>query len=229
MFKYSKNKSKKRLWNIPAATVLWIFCISKLCDSYSYSQWAFWLRQHCILGLFAVAMHTPYTRHLSVSVRIQYVASDNSGSHYEAISVMLYTLETSSTIQHNICAPEDEKNINKRATEHELYIYSPHCAVSVCVLSQLFYLNAVSNQLFSSLIWLLLAGSFISIFIYEVATLSAIRWESCLEAMHVFMKISKFAANVLINLYKLSPVLPVCNSPIWILVTDRCGDTGSCS
>lgn len=87
-----------------------------------------------------------------MSVRIQYVASDNSGSHYEAISVMLYTLETSSTIQHNICAPEDEKNINKRATEHELYIYSPHCAVSVCVLSQLFYLNAVSNQLFSSLI-----------------------------------------------------------------------------
>lgn len=47
--------------------------------------------------------------------------------------------------------------------------------------------------------------------------------------MHVFVKISKFAANVLINLYKLSLVLPVCNSPIWILVTDRCGDTGSCS
>lgn len=229
MFKYSKNKSKKRLWNIPAATVLWIFCISKLCDSYSYSQWAFWLRQHCILGLFAVAMHTPYARHLSVSVRIQYVASDNSGSHYKAISVMLYTLETViyNTAQY-LCTWR-WKNINKRAAEHELYIYSPHCAVSVCVLSQLFYLNAVSNQLFSSLIWLLLASSFISIFIYEVATLSAIRWESCLEAMHVFVKISKFAANVLINLYKLSLVLPVCNSPIWILVTDRCGDTGSCS
>lgn len=124
-------------------------------------------------------------------------------------SLWCYThWKQSSTIQHNIRAPEDEKNINKRAAEHELYIYSPHCAVSVCVLSLLFYLNAVSNQLFSSLIWFLLASSFISIFIYEVANLNAIRWESCLEAMHVFVKISKFAANVLINLYKWRSTFP---------------------
>lgn len=143
MFKYSKNKSKKRLWNIPAATALWIFCISKLCDSYSYSQWAFWLWQHCTVGLFAVAMHTPYTRHLSVSVRIQYVASDNSGSHYKAISVMLYTLETiiCNTAQYP-CTWRWKKY--QWGLQSMNYIFIPHTVLSVSV----YYHNCFTWTLF---------------------------------------------------------------------------------